>query len=215
MFVFAAKTRTFISLLVVILLAGCIFFVGCEKTNNPPQANNAHQGHSDHSAQAGVSMSDGLQKIVNNGKTWLSISQSWYGKKMPDFEFTDINGKSHSLSDYNGKKVMLVLWASWCVPCIQEIPHLVALRNIMSEEELAIIAIDADVQDSEESVRMTAAEKKINYTVAWHGSKMPAPLNSTGGRIPAAFFINPDSTVKLITVGSLHLGEMKSILLAE
>ena len=135
----------------------------------------------------------------------------FYGKAMPDFKVTDITGKSHSLSDYRGKNVMVVLWATWCVPCREEIPHIMALREIMPADKLAIIAISNEPADV---VKEMADDKKINYTVVSNKGVLPEPFSSIRG-YPSTFFIKPDGTLKLVVEGGASLGEFKSIILAE
>ncbi|MBU2596540.1 MAG: TlpA family protein disulfide reductase, partial [Planctomycetes bacterium] len=120
-------------------------------------------------------------------------------------------GKTHNLSDYKGKDVLVVLWATWCQPCILEIPHLTALRDIMGEDKLSILAIS---NEPAELVKAMAKKKDINYTVVSYQGVLPEPFNRIRG-IPSAFFIRPDGTLKLVVEGGAHLGEMKSIILAE
>jgi thiol-disulfide isomerase/thioredoxin len=51
---------------------------------------------------------------------------------LPDFSFTDATGGTHSLAEFAGKGVVLNLWATWCVPCVAELPSLAALAAKLS-----------------------------------------------------------------------------------
>ncbi len=82
-----------------------------------------------------------LHNVLSAARTWGPIHTSWYGKEAPDFTMTDINGKEHKLSDYRGRDVMIIFWATWCMPCVIEVPHLISLRNAIGEDELAMLAI--------------------------------------------------------------------------
>jgi len=153
-----------------------------------------------------------LGQIIKNARSWGPAYQSWLGKMAPDFTLTDITGKQHKLSDYRGKDVMIIFWATWCRPCLIEMPHLIALRNTIGEDKLAMLAIS---NERPALVENFAAQKKINYTVFSSDPRaMPAPFSRIKG-IPCSFFIGPEGKIKLATEGLLSLGEMKAILQAD
>ncbi len=157
-----------------------------------------------------------LNDVIRKARTWGPAYPSWYGKQAPDFTVTDLAGNQHKLSDYRGKNVMLVFWATWCPPCMMEIPHLISLRKAKSREDLEILAI---TYEKPELVKKFAESKGLNYQVVLEQQNMPAPFGviriykTTG--IPASFFIKPDGTIKLATSGLLAEDDMRSILEAE
>lgn len=67
-------------------------------------------------------------------------------EKVPDFQFTDINGKDHDISDYRGKIVLLNFWATWCPPCVIEFPKLLSLAKL--NPDIVLIALSSDTDDS-------------------------------------------------------------------
>ena len=136
----------------------------------------------------------------------------WFGKEAPDFTVTDVQGNKHSLSDYRGKNVMVVFWATWCPSCNAEIPHLMDLKKQESEDNLAILALSGEDSDT---VKKFAEARKINYTAATLGnSYLPEPFIDVE-YIPTAFFIDPDGKIKTVVVQSLTLEQMKTILEAK
>ena len=158
-----------------------------------------------------------LEDVIRSARTWGPAYQSWYGRMAPDFTLTDINGKQHKLGDYRGKDVMLVFWATWCRPCIIEIPHLIALRNVVGEEKLAILAISyiSPMNTTEMVKNFVKENERINYTILTaKSSDMPAPYDMVNS-IPTSFFVDPQGKIKLATSGLLSLGYMKAILEAE
>jgi peroxiredoxin len=153
-----------------------------------------------------------LEDVVMSARTWGPVHQSWYGKTAPDFTVTDVSGRQHKLSDYRGKQVMLIFWATWCGPCIRELPHLIALRNLFPEDKLAMLAIS---NENLSLVKKFTAKWKLNYTaVSADNSSLPQPFNNIYS-IPSSFFIEPDGKIKLATEGLLNLGAIKAILQAE
>ena len=65
-------------------------------------------------------------------------------KALPDFEFEDGLGKVVKLSDFKGKVVLLNLWATWCLPCREEMPSLDNLKANFSKEAFDVVAISLD-----------------------------------------------------------------------
>ena len=157
-------------------------------------------------ARATVSLND----IIKAARTWRPAYEPWYGKPAPDFTLADLAGRDHRLSDYCGKNVLLVFWATWCPPCKREIPGLIELRNTVSEDNLAILAISDEELDV---VKKFVAQAKINYTVLSNRGAMPSPFNAINF-IPCSFFIDPEGKIKLATSGLISLGEIKAILQA-
>ncbi len=159
-----------------------------------------------------------LRDIVRQARTWGPAYSSWFGQKAPDFTLVDINGKLHKLSDYKGKNVIIIFWATWCAPCVKEIPHLIALRNLESEDKLAILAISYITtfpRETAEKVKNFVEKNNINYTAfSARTSAMPPPYNRVSS-IPCNFFIDPDGKIKLATEGLMSLGDIKAILNAE
>jgi peroxiredoxin len=152
-----------------------------------------------------------LAEIISTARTWVPAHEQWRGKEAPDFLLTDINGKSHKLSDSRGKNVLIVFWATWCRPCISEIPHLVTLRKLMGQDKLAILAIS---NEPEALLKAFAVKMNINYTVLSAQRLLPQPYSLVKS-IPGSFFVGPDGKFKLATSGLLGLGEIKAIINAD
>ena len=152
--------------------------------------------------------SENLEQIIAARQTWDPDFVSWFGQPVEDFSVRDITGKEHKLSDYRGKDVVVVFWATWCPACNTEIPHLIKLRDAMGPDKLQIIAISNEpVGLLEEFVE----SKRINYVVATTNSPLPAPLNRVQG-IPTTFFIDPEGKLKLAAVGVVSLEEDVAII---
>jgi len=83
---------------------------------------------------------------ANGGQQWTKI-----GKPVAAFTVKDIAGKTWTLKDFAGKRVLLNLWASWCAPCKLELPHLAALAKLGNDKGLLVLTInvDEDVADAQ------------------------------------------------------------------
>lgn len=181
----------------------------------PAEPTHEHHQHSPLESHSKPTIND----IVSAARTWGPAYTSWIGRTAPDFTLTDISGKKHKLSDYRGKDVMLVFWATWCTPCIMEIPHLIELRDTTGEDKLAMLAISYTsvmppntIDKIKDFVRQN---KKINYTVLPADvADMPGPYNKVNA-IPCSFFVDPQGKIKLATEGLISLPEVQGILAAE
>ena len=60
----------------------------------------------------------------------------------PDFTLPDIDGKQHSINDFRGKVVMLNFWASWCPPCVREMPSMERLYSKYKDKGFVVVAVN-------------------------------------------------------------------------
>jgi thiol-disulfide isomerase/thioredoxin len=170
-----------------------------------PADSDAQQPEISHN-HAGPSLLD----IVKHRRNWNPRWTDSYGKAAPDFEFIDVDGKTIKLSDHNGKNVLLMFWATWCGPCLIEIPHLIELRKNFSKDELAILAVSSENPDT---VKRFAENRQINYTVGTLQSSLPRPFADVRS-IPSAFYIDKQGRIKLGTEGFVSLAESTAIIKA-
>jgi len=86
------------------------------------------------------------------------------GQMAPDFTIKDQSGKSVNLSDYRGNLVFLNFWASWCDPCIDEMPALETMNNSYKGRKFKMLTVSTDVNPD------NAAEiyKKLNLHYSWY-----------------------------------------------
>ncbi len=135
---------------------------------------------------------------------------SWIGTEAPDITLTTLDGKQIRLSELKGKRIVLDFWATWCGPCVKEMPHLSKLYNESSRDDLMIIGIS---NEDESTVRPFVAEKGVSYPIAL-SQDLPSPYKDVVG-IPTAFFIDRNGIVQSVLVGYRNFDELKSHALAK
>lgn len=119
------------------------------------------------------------------------------GDKAPDFSLTDINGKTVSLSSFNGKVMILDFFASWCPPCRQEVPDFIELEKSYGDKGFAMLGV-ALVSAGE--AKEFAGKMGINYPVLVDDGKVSGlygPIRS----IPTTFIIDKSGKVVKVYIG--------------
>ena len=121
---------------------------------------------------------------------------SWEGVVAPDITVSTLDGKTIKLSDLKGKRVVLDFWATWCPPCVQEIPHFIQLVNETSRADLIMVGIS---DESSDKLKSFVAKMKINYPIA-SAKDLPSPYSDVTG-IPTTFFIDRKGVIQSVLTG--------------
>ncbi len=117
------------------------------------------------------------------------------GKLAPDFTLPDVNGKPFTLSSLRGKYVLVDFWASWCGPCRQENPNVVATYNQFKNKNFAIVGVSLDKEKDAWLGAIKSdglAWKQVSDLKYWNSAA--AALYSVEA-IPYNVLINPDGKV--------------------
>ncbi|NQY06507.1 MAG: TlpA family protein disulfide reductase [Flavobacteriaceae bacterium] len=85
------------------------------------------------------------------------------GKKASNFTFNDQNGNPVSLSDFKGSYVYVDLWATWCGPCLYEIPHLQRVYNSMKDKNIVFVSISLDDLEDKDKWKKKVKGKDMGY----------------------------------------------------
>lgn len=104
-----------------------------------------------------------------------------------DFTLTDASGKSHRLADYRGKWVIVNFWATWCPPCLEEIPDLVAITE--SRRDVQVFGIALEFQDAKQVLQF-AEGMFVNYPIVLGDEKVVARIGKVAG-LPTTFIYDP------------------------
>jgi thiol-disulfide isomerase/thioredoxin len=100
---------------------------------------------------------DGLQN--DSGEQALVVGDH----ASPDWQAVSIDGERIGSDTCKGKVALIVYWATWCAPCLEEIPALIALRNEFAHDEVEIVGVSLD--QPAKNIKSFAREWDINYTI--------------------------------------------------
>jgi len=106
------------------------------------------------------------------------------------FTLKDLAGESHKLEQYKGKWVVINYWATWCPPCLEEVPELVALYDDRKDHDVMVIGIVFDYETTEEVVRYVD-DMLMSYPVVL-GSDVLATQIGSAEVLPTTFIYNPE-----------------------
>lgn len=139
------------------------------------------------------------------------LSEVKEGKAAPDFELTTLDGETVKLSDYQGKKVILNFWATWCPPCKAEMPHMQDFYEKNKENGIEILAVNL--------TNMDKGQAAIEEFVTDYGLTFEIPLDEDGtiGRqyqafsIPTSYMIDTNGVITKKIVGPMDGAMMEKL----
>jgi peroxiredoxin len=111
-----------------------------------------------------------------------------------DLTLRDMNGVEVNLADFKGKPLLINFWATWCPPCLEEIPYFVDLVNEYKDDGLVVLGISTD--DTPDQIKPFAEKLKMNYPVLV-GLDQPDVERAFGAMwaIPVTVFVKKDGNV--------------------
>ena len=120
----------------------------------------------------------------------------------PSLKLTDLDGKVHDLADYQGKVVLVNFWASWCPPCVKEMPSMQRLKEKMAGKPFVILAVN--MAEPENEVRDFLTTKvKVDFPILM--DRDGAALKTWKVFVfPTSFVVGPDGTMRYGLYGELE-----------
>jgi len=123
-----------------------------------------------------------------------------------DFSFTDTAGRKHSLAVHRGKWVLVNFWATWCPPCVEEVPDLTALYDARRARDLIVIGVATD--DEPAAVKAFAAKHAMHYPVVIGDDVNTRPFGDIAG-LPTSYLYDPRGKQVYRKVGGLTRSEIE------
>ena len=119
-----------------------------------------------------------------------------YGMADPGWRFQTLDGAPATLGDFRGRVVVLNFWATWCGPCVAEIPSLERLHKALATDAVAFVLIS-----DEDAATIRAFLARRNYSLTSYRSLASPPGLLASDGIPTTFIVAPDGRVIVRHVG--------------
>jgi peroxiredoxin len=132
------------------------------------------------------------------------------GEKAFNFTLLDLDGNPVSLSDLEGRPVIINFWATWCAPCRIEMPELQEAYDAYQDEELAILALNQD-EPADLAREYFVDEMGLTFTALLDDNSAISIAFGTFG-LPTTFFIDAEGTITAIHRGPMTLEQIEGYL---
>lgn len=120
---------------------------------------------------------------------WSALAAEKLPQGEQEFVMNDTTGKQHRLSQYQGKWVFVNYWATWCPPCLEEVPDLVALYDSRKNKDVVVIGVVFDY-DSEKEVFDYVDDMLMSYPIVLGDDAVKAQIGSADA-LPTTYVFNP------------------------
>ena len=151
--------------------------------------------------------SPGVEATSPEAPSAEASAEDPYNKFIP-FELPDLDGNTVSISDFEGKYVLINFWATWCTYCDQEMPDLQKLQDTYGDE---LVVLLVNVQEKEDDIRAYLEKRKLSMlTVQDLKGEVSGMYGVTG--MPSSYFVTPDQRVIGYVAGMMSYETMEQSL---
>jgi peroxiredoxin len=121
------------------------------------------------------------------------------GDRAPEFRLPKLNGGEVSLSEFKGKVVMVHFWATWCPPCVEEIPAIGKLYRDLSGKDFEILAVSVD-EGGAGTISAFVQQNKLELPVLLDPARSVSGLYGTF-KFPETYILDRNGIVKFKAIG--------------
>ncbi|MEE9332145.1 MAG: TlpA disulfide reductase family protein [Methylophilaceae bacterium] len=128
-----------------------------------------------------------------------------------DFVLEDLSGKKHTLSQYKGKWLIVNYWATWCPPCLEEVPELVALFDHRKDKDVMVVGVVFDYESIKE-VTSYVDDMLMSYPIVLGNANIAKQIGSAEV-LPTTYLYNPKGKLVKVKRGLVTRHYLESLML--
>ncbi|CAN5419095.1 TlpA disulfide reductase family protein [soil metagenome] len=140
--------------------------------------------------------------------------ESESGRKLFALNLPDDKGKTQQLEQWKGKNLVINFWATWCAPCVEEMPELSAMQAELSGRNIQILGIGID---SAKNIGEFTAKYRIAYPIyvaGMEGTELSRSLGNVAGGLPFTVLLSADGRIKKTYLGRLKMDALRADIVA-
>lgn len=123
-----------------------------------------------------------------------SSSGNGDARRAPDFEMKTLEGETFELAEHRGDVVVVNFWATWCAPCVQEIPVFIEMQRKFGDDGLQFVGVSLDKQGFE-VVRPFAEKMQINYPLVVDDGSLAKEFGGLQG-VPTTYVVDTNGEIQ-------------------
>lgn len=146
----------------------------------------------------------GVMTLLQGKDSFFNLSKKSrikMGLPAPDFSFPGLNGQLVRLSDYRNKVVLLNIWATWCPPCVEEMPSMEKLYQVLTGRDFEILAVSIDKLGTK-AVTPFIQKYKLTFPALIDSEGTIQNIYGTTG-VPESFIIDRKGVIRQVVIGPI------------
>jgi peroxiredoxin len=177
------------------------------EARSEPKARGAHRGW----RRLGSAVLIGLVAAACSGREAGEVAMT-ESAMAPEFTLPDLDGKPVHLSDFRGKTVVIDFWATWCPPCVFQVPELNKFWEANHEAgDVTVLGVAVDAEGASVVVPWVK-EQGVRYQILIGSESLAKDFGALG--FPTLVIVKPDGVIDSLHVGLIEVAELEKILAA-
>ncbi|MFC0694041.1 TlpA family protein disulfide reductase [Paraburkholderia humisilvae] len=157
-------------------------------------------------------LGDSLTKVAHAAAPASTLAPASAVDQLWSASVTNVDGKPQSLSLLKGRPVVINFWASWCGPCVEEMPSLSQLHREYAKKGIEFVGLGVD---SDKNIKAFLQKVRVDYpiyVIGFGGADLARAFGNNAGALPFTVVIDAKGVVRSTKLGQIQPNELKATL---